>query len=138
VTLNAGGYDTHANQQATFPNLLKVVCDSVAAFQRDLEQRGVADRVLTLLWSEFGRRVAENASGGTDHGEAGCAFLIGSRSKGGMVGEFPGLTTLSDGNLRATSDFRSMYCSLLEQWFNHDAAAVIPGAGSFGRPVLVK
>jgi uncharacterized protein (DUF1501 family) len=90
------------------------------------------------VWSEFGRRPRENGSG-TDHGAAGLALLIGSRASGQMVGEFPGLATLDNQqNLRSTSDFRAMYCALLEQWLGYDAAAVIPGAGSFTRPTLVK
>jgi uncharacterized protein (DUF1501 family) len=110
----------------------------VLAFQRDLEARGLADRVLITLWSEFGRRPEENGSG-TDHGAAGTAFVVGSKAKGQMVGEFPGLAQLDDDdNLRATSDFRAMYCSLLEQWFGFDSARVIPGAASFARPALVK
>jgi len=90
------------------------------------------------MWSEFGRRPEENGSGGTDHGAAGCAFVIGSPAKGQMVGEFPGLGTLDeDDNLLHTSDFRALYCSLLEQWLGFDAARVIPGAGYFPRPALV-
>ena len=88
------------------PKNLKLTFDSLLAFQRDLEARGLADRVLTLVWSEFGRRAAENGSG-TDHGAAGVGFLIGTRASGRMIGEFPGLEKLDkDGNLRATSDFR--------------------------------
>ena len=91
------------------------------------------------MWSEFGRRPEENGSLGTDHGAAGCAFVIGSKAKGEMVGEFPGLASLdADDNLRVTSDFRGMYCSLLEQWLGYDAEAIIPGASGFARPTLVK
>ncbi|HEX2016012.1 MAG TPA: DUF1501 domain-containing protein, partial [Solirubrobacteraceae bacterium] len=87
VTVNAaGGFDTHANQAASLPADLGRTCQSLLAFQRDLEARGVAGRVLVLLWSEFGRRPQENGSG-TDHGAAGCAFVIGTRAKGQMVGE---------------------------------------------------
>ncbi|HWH93690.1 MAG TPA: DUF1501 domain-containing protein [Baekduia sp.] len=133
-----GAYDTHSDQAASLaPNLGKTV-DALVAFQRDLEARGLADRVLIQLWSEFGRRPKENGSG-TDHGAAGCAFVIGTRAKGQMVGEFPGLTTLdAQSNLRNTSDFRAMYCSLLEQWLGVDAAQVIPGAAGLARPALVK
>jgi uncharacterized protein (DUF1501 family) len=94
--------------------------------------------VLIELWSEFGRRPRENGSG-TDHGAGGVAFLIGSRASGQMVGEFPGLTKLDvNENVVKTSDFRGMYCSLLEQWFQTDAGLVIPEAASFERPTLVK
>jgi uncharacterized protein (DUF1501 family) len=134
-----GGYDTHDDQREDFEEGLKAVSDTLLAFQRDLEARGVADRVLTQVWSEFGRRGEENASRGTDHGAAGIGFLVGTRARGTMVGEFPGVARLdSDGNLRATSDFRSVYCALLEQWLGTDAGAVIPNAARFQRPALVK
>ena len=115
-----GGYDTHANQAESLPKNLKLTFDSLLAFQRDLEARGIADRVLTLVWSEFGRRAAENGSG-TDHGAAGVGFLIGARAAGRMVGEFPGLAKLDrDGNLRATSDYRGVYGALCGDWFGVD------------------
>ncbi len=134
----AGGFDTHDNQETPFVEGIGQTCDSILAFQRDLESRGIADRVITLLWSEFGRRPEQNGSDGTDHGAGGCAFLIGSSVAGTMIGEWPGLATLDvDDNLRSTSDFRAAYCSLLEQWFDVDAAAVIPGAAGFSRPVLI-
>ena len=112
VTISAaGGYDTHSDQAADLPSNLQETCDGLLAFQRDLEARGLADRVLVEVWSEFGRRPEENGSAGTDHGAAGCAFVIGSKAKGEMVGEFPGLATLDENdNLRVTSDFRGMYC----------------------------
>ena len=134
----AGEYDTHDHQANDFAQDLRLASDSLKAFQRDLEARGLADRVLVQVWSEFGRRVEENGSEGTDHGAAGVGFLMGSRTTGTMVGEFPSLTNLDeDDNLRATSDFRATYCSLLEQWFDTDAAAVVPDASSFGRPTLI-
>lgn len=135
----AGGYDTHANQASALSHNIRRTSDSIYAFQRDLEQRGLADRVLVQVWSEFGRRPEENGSAGTDHGAAGCAMVIGTKAAGTMVGEFPGLGKLDRlQNLRYTSDFRSMYCSLLEQWLGQDAASIIPGAERFARPVLVK
>jgi uncharacterized protein (DUF1501 family) len=134
-----GSYDTHDEQAEDYRNYLGETCDGLLAFQRDLEARGLADRVLVEMWSEFGRRPEENGSAGTDHGAAGCAFVIGSQAKGEMVGEFPGLATLDgNDNLRSTSDFRAMYCSLLEQWLGHDAGPIIPGASGFARPSLVK
>ncbi len=141
VTLEAPGmYDTHAQQADELSDALKLTSDTLLAFQRDLEARGLADRVLVHVWSEFGRRAKENASLGTDHGAAGTGFLIGTRVRGTMVGEFPGLTSGLDekGNLRATSDFRGVYSALLEQWFGTDAGAIIPGAASFQRPSLIK
>ncbi|MBS1887736.1 MAG: DUF1501 domain-containing protein [Actinobacteria bacterium] len=140
VTLNAaGGYDTHSDEAEDLGKYLTETCAGILAFQRDLEARGLQDRVLIELWSEFGRRPQENGSSGTDHGAAGCAFVVGSKAQGTMVGEFPGLAQLDeDENLRVTSDFRGMYCSLLEQWLGFDAAQVIPGAEGFERPQLVK
>ena len=86
------------------------------------------------------RRAKENGSGGTDHGAAGTAFLIGSRAAGRQIGEFPGLGSGldGDGNLTPTSDFRAVYASLLEQWLGFDAARIIPGAAKLARPTLVK
>jgi uncharacterized protein (DUF1501 family) len=140
VTVDAddADFDTHADQGKNFAPRIQAVMDAVLAFQRDLEARGLAGRVLTSLWSEFGRRPQENGSG-TDHGAAGSAFVIGARAAGTMVGEFPGLNVLDENdNLRATSDFRGLYCALLEQWLGNDASAVIPGAASFQRPRVVR
>ena len=140
VALTAPGmYDTHDDQPQELADGLKLTADSLLAFQRDLEARGLADRVLVHVWSEFGRRAKENGSNGTDHGAAGAGFLIGSRASGKMIGEFPGLAKLDDdGNLRATSDFRGLYAALLEQWLGADADAIIPGASRFARPQVVK
>jgi uncharacterized protein (DUF1501 family) len=136
-----GGYDTHSEQAQDLADGLGITASCLHAFQRDLEARGIADRVLVHVWSEFGRRAEQNGSDGTDHGAAGTSFLIGSRVRGRMVGEFPGLKEGSgldaDGNLVATSDFRAVYASLLEQWFGFDAAQVIPAAASFARPQLI-
>lgn len=135
----AGGYDTHAGQAPTLKGNIKATSDAIFAFQRDLERRGLADRVLVHVWSEFGRRPAENGSAGTDHGAAGIGLVIGSRASGRMAGEFPGLKRLDRlGNLRHTSDFRGLYCGLLEQWFEQDPTPIIPGASRFARPMVVK
>jgi uncharacterized protein (DUF1501 family) len=141
VALQAPGmYDTHSEQAGELTSGLKLTVDSLLAFQRDLEARALADRVVTLVWSEFGRRAKENGSRGTDHGAAGIGFLIGSQVRGQMIGEFPGLGTGidSEGNLRATADYRGLYCALIEQWLGTDAAAVIPGADGFVRPALLR
>ena len=138
VSLNAvGSYDTHASEVDTLSANLEQTVPALVAFQRDLEARGLDQRVLIQVWSEFGRRPRENGSG-TDHGAGGLALLIGTRAAGKMVGEFPGLSKLDENeNVIRTSDFRSMYCSLLEQWFQTEAGLVIPEAASFERPVLV-
>lgn len=134
-----GGYDTHERQPDDLAKNLQLTSDTLLAFQRDLEARGLADRVLTLVWSEFGRRVEENGSMGTDHGAAGIGFILGTRASGRMIGEFPGLDRLDPvGNLRATSDYRAVYSSLLEQWLGADAGAVIPNAAKYGRVPVVR
>ncbi|HET7128789.1 MAG TPA: DUF1501 domain-containing protein [Gaiellaceae bacterium] len=141
VALEATGeYDTHASQTSALTPALTTTAASLYSFQRDLEARGVADRVLTLVWTEFGRRAEENGSGGTDHGAAGTGFLIGTRAAGTQVGEYPGLTSGldRDGNLKATSDFRGVYAALLEQWLRFDAERILPHAKGFTRPTLVK
>jgi uncharacterized protein (DUF1501 family) len=139
VTVSApGGYDTHSNQAAGFSTNLGRTCDALLAFQRDLEAKGHDDRVLMEVWSEFGRRPDENGSAGTDHGAAGCAFVIGTRALGTMVEEFPGLASLDeDDNLVWTSDFRGMYCSLLEDWLGTDPAGIIPGEATLPRYSLI-
>ena len=142
MTLNAaGGYDTHSNQAAGLSSGLLTTTANIRAFWHDLELRGLADRVVISLWSEFGRRPAENGSAGTDHGAAGAAFVIGKNIRQGLIGEFPGLAAGSGldaaNNLRATADFRGLYCALLEQWFQTEAAGIIPSAASFARPTLL-
>jgi uncharacterized protein (DUF1501 family) len=134
ATMSAvGGYDTHEEEANTLSSNLQRTCDAVLAFQRDLEARGLDDRVLVEMWSEFGRRPEENG-GGTDHGAAGLSFVVGKHAGGTMIGGFPGLATLDeDDNLIHTSDFRSMYCTLLEDWLGVDAGPIIPGADSLAR-----
>lgn len=132
-------FDTHSSEASVFVPALKLVADSIASFQADLEARGIADRVVVHVWSEFGRRAMENGSAGTDHGAAGVSMLIGSRVAGRMIGEWPDLAHLdANGNQRENVDFRGVYCSLLEQWFGADAAAVIPGAGRQRRYTLLQ
>ena len=140
ATVNGqGGYDTHSDQAASLTRNLTATTDALAAFQADLEQRGIADRVLMHVWSEFGRRAAENDSGGTDHGAAGVGFVIGTQASGALIGEPPSVTNLdAHGNLRVTSDYRALYCSLLEDWLGTDADGIIPGAGSFGRYAVIR
>ena len=133
ATLNAvGGYDTHSGQANTFTSNVQRTVDALVAFQADVEARGLADRVLVHVWSEFGRRPAENGSAGTDHGAAGAGFLIGTRARPQMIGEFPGVTSLDPhGNLRATSDFRTLYRSLVDGWLGGASPAdIIPGTSA--------
>jgi len=131
-------FDTHSAQATTFDTGVQEVADSLAAFQADLEARGIDDRVIVHVWSEFGRRAQENGSDGTDHGAAGTSLLIGSRVNGGMIGEFAPLSNLDvNGNQQENVDFRGVYASLIEQWFGHDASDVIPGAAKFQRYSLI-
>ena len=141
VSITAPGhYDTHAGQVQPLSSGLKLTSDALLAFQRDLEQRGLADRVLVHVWSEFGRRAQENGSQGTDHGAAGVGFLIGSQVAGGMIGQYPGLKTGLDsqGNLVPTADFRGVYSALIAQWLGGDPTRVIPNASAFAQPALLK
>ena len=139
VAIESGGYDTHSNQLGSLPDDLLEISNSILAFQRDLEVKGLADRVILHVWSEFGRRPREN-DGGTDHGAAGTGFIVGSKASGQTVGAFPGIAPAqldNRQNLRHTSDFRGVYCSLLESWLGVSAAGIIPNESQFTRPVLV-
>ncbi len=121
------GFDTHAGQAAAQSRLLEWFASGMSAFQRDLDQMGQADRVLTMAFSEFGRRVEENASAGTDHGTAGPLFLFGPQLKGGWAGRRPDLTQLDvNGDLKFTTDFRSVYATILEDWLGADQGLVLP------------
>lgn len=128
VYFSAGGFDTHARQPENHEKLLKGFSDGVAAFQKEMEQIGKADKVVVLVFSEFGRRCYENASLGTDHGQAGPMFLIGKNVRGGFHGAGPDLQDLVDGDLRWKIDFRDVYASALEEWMGGDSSLVL-GAG---------
>jgi uncharacterized protein (DUF1501 family) len=123
-----GGFDTHANQLNSHSGLLREVGDSVRAFFEDLRRAGQADRVLLLAFTEFGRRLAENASGGTDHGTAAPVFLVGPRVRPGVHGPNPNLRELTDGDPRHALDFRRIYATVLDQWLACPSAAVLGGA----------
>jgi uncharacterized protein (DUF1501 family) len=133
-----GGYDTHDDQKSDFEKNIKMTADTLLAFQRDLEKRGLQDRVLIEVWSEFGRRPEENGSAGTDHGAAGSAMLIGSRVKRQLLGEFTGLAQLDeDDNMRPSLDYRALHGAILDQWFGFDAARIIPGVRNFQLPSIL-
>jgi uncharacterized protein (DUF1501 family) len=119
------GFDTHANQRFMQDRLLSRVASNLEAFQQDLEAMGKAEQVLTLVFSEFGRRVQENASKGTDHGTAAPMLLLGAGVKGGMYGTEPRLDELEGGDLRHHVDFRAVYATVLERWLGADPAAVL-------------
>jgi uncharacterized protein (DUF1501 family) len=113
-----GGYDTHTNQLGAQQRLLGDLADSVKAFVDDMKAQGNMGRVLVMTFSEFGRRVAENANGGTDHGAAAPMFIIGNRVKAGLLGQYPSLAPgdLYQGDIKYSVDFRSVYAAVLENW----------------------
>jgi uncharacterized protein (DUF1501 family) len=125
--VSQGGYDTHSKQAPAHEALLGELSAALAAFQKDMAKQGSADRVLTLTFSEFGRRVDENASGGTDHGAASCLFLTGSKLKGGLTGTYPSLEKLGEGDLMHMVDFRSVYATILHKWLECDAEKLLGG-----------
>ena len=120
-----GGFDTHARQPADQEKLLGQLSDALAAFYQDLAAHNRAQNTVTMTWSEFGRRAGQNASDGTDHGSAAPLFIVGGAVKGGFYGDMPALTNLDAGNLRYTTDFRSVYATLLDQWLQADANALL-------------
>lgn len=122
-----GGFDTHSAQLNQQPRLLRQLGDALNAFYRDLEAQGLDKDVLTMTWSEFGRRVQQNASNGTDHGTAAPLFLVGSGVKGGLYGDPPDLGNLDNGNLRHSIDFRSVYATVIERWLQADSKSVLGG-----------
>jgi uncharacterized protein (DUF1501 family) len=116
--VSQGGYDTHTNQVGTHQRLLQDLGDSVKAFTDDLKAQGNMQRVLVMTFSEFGRRVSDNANSGTDHGAAAPMFVIGNHVKAGLLGQYPSLAPadLFQGDVKYTVDFRSVYAGVLENW----------------------
>lgn len=128
---NLGGFDTHAGQggeQGRHAQLMDTLSAALKAFYEDLKRQGNDGRVLTMSFSEFGRRVAQNASGGTDHGTAAPMFLFGPMVKAGVHGKHPSLTDLDQGDLKHTIDFRSVYASILENWLKADSKTILEGS----------
>lgn len=121
------GFDTHAQQAVTHAILLREWSDAVSTLVRDLEAHGRADRVCVMTFSEFGRRVAENASEGTDHGTAGPMFLCGGGVKAGIIGKRTSLTDLQDGDLKHEIDFRQVYAAVLKSWLGTDPSTILGG-----------
>jgi uncharacterized protein (DUF1501 family) len=119
------GFDTHSDQQAAHAGLLQQLGGALAAFTEDLQGHGQLDRVATLVFSEFGRRVEENASRGTDHGAAAPVFVIGNQVKSGLIGKHPSFTDLEDGDIKFHTDFRAVYATLLENWLGWPAAPIL-------------
>jgi uncharacterized protein (DUF1501 family) len=129
--ITLGGFDTHANQQNKHNTLMTTLASGLAAFYNDLSAHGKADNVIIMTWSEFGRRVEENGSQGTDHGTAAPMFLLGNGLNKGIFGEPPSLSNLdANGNLKYTIDFRSIYATVLDRWMGASSQDVL--GGSFG------
>ena len=126
-SVEIGGFDTHADQTPTQQTLLSELDTGVTAFVDALSGPTVGDGTVVVVYTEFGRRVTGNASGGSDHGWANVVFVAGHSVKGGWYGEPPSLSTLSDGNLVYTTDFRSVYATLLAQVLGVDPASFLPG-----------
>ena len=125
VPYRNNAFDTHVYQADLHARLWSYASDHIAAFVRDMDRLGRGDDVVVMVFSEFGRRVAENTSLGTDHGTAGPAFIIGKPVKGGHYGGVPSLTDLDDGNLRFTTDFRRLYATLIRGWMGNDQVAQV-------------
>lgn len=129
VFLSIGSFDTHAGQRAQQDRLLGYLGDGLLAFYTDLAAHGLDKKVLTMTFSEFGRRVAQNASNGTDHGTAMPLFVLGGGVKGGVYGEHPSLTDLDrNGDLKFATDFRAVYATVIEKWLGRNPADVLTGA----------
>jgi uncharacterized protein (DUF1501 family) len=122
------GFDTHGTQLATHPRLLQELGASLQAFLRHLDKAGLGEQVLVLVFSEFGRRLAENGSGGTDHGTAGPVFLLGRSVKSGLHGSCPDLGDLEGGDPRHAIDFRRVYSTVLENWLGCPSKGILGGA----------
>jgi len=128
IYVQHGSFDTHVSQLQTQNRLLAEFSDAIAAFYGDLAAHGNDGGVLTMTFSEFGRRIEENGSRGTDHGEASPLFLIGGGVKGGLYGTAPDLARTSIGNVAYSTDFRSVYATVLEKWLGRPSQKILSGA----------
>jgi uncharacterized protein (DUF1501 family) len=123
--VSLGGFDTHANEKQRHDKLMADLSQGVGAFWADLQKQNNADRVLMMTFSEFGRRVETNASGGTDHGAAAPMFLFGPSLKPGFYGRHPSLTDLDQGDLKYQMDFRNVYASVLQGWMDTPSKPIL-------------
>jgi uncharacterized protein (DUF1501 family) len=144
ITIDWGSFDTHGDQIGSQDPQLAVLSQALAAFKADLIARGLEQRVLTLVYSEFGRRIGSNDSLGTDHGAGGLVMVSGSSVLGGLAGEHPGVQGDQNDNLVPITDFRTVYQALISEWLGGDPTAILPG-GPFpgiqrydGRSALLK
>jgi len=122
-----GGFDTHTNQGALAgrqPDLFTQLAVGIKAFYDDTVALGIANKVVTLTFSEFGRRFAENGGNGTDHGEASVLFAIGDPVVGGVYGTVPAMNDLNKGNLKVHTDFRQVYATVIDKWLASPGAHV--------------
>jgi uncharacterized protein (DUF1501 family) len=131
----AGGFDTHSEQLDRHHEGLHLVAQSLVDFWSALEKRGWAESTLVMVFSEFGRRVEENQSGGTDHGTAGPVFMLGKGLKGGFLGQYPSLapSALLDGDLKHNVDFRAIYSGILEHWLEVPAEPILGRSQEYDR-----
>ena len=123
-------FDTHANQASLHSGLWSDVSNNVDTFYQDLRDHNASDNVMLLMFTEFGRRISDNGSG-TDHGAGGIAFVVGEHVKGGIYGEYPSLEPSQQeegGNLKYNMDFRSIYTTVVEDWFKMDAQPIVGGS----------
>ena len=129
VTYAGNSFDTHVQQADLHSRLLMYTADAVRGFMEDLKRIGRADEVAVMIFTEFGRRVEENGSLGTDHGTATPMFIVGKGVRGGFYGKHPSLTDLDDGNMKMTTDFRRVYATMIKEWLGYDdTAAVLKGS----------
>jgi uncharacterized protein (DUF1501 family) len=144
--LSTGGYDTHAGQGGggggAYANLMGTLGDGLAAFYTDIRNQGLASDTTVIVFSEFGRRISENGSAGTDHGAGGLMMALGGSVRGGLYGTAaslaPGHPTLENnsGDVRHETDFRSVYASLLDQWFGVNSVPILGGDFRAGAPAI--
>ncbi len=128
VTYQGNAFDTHVQQADLHSRLLMYTADAVRGFMEDMKRIGRADDVAAMIFTEFGRRVEENGSLGTDHGTATPMFLVGRGVTGGLHGQHPSLTDLDDGNMRMTTDFRRVYATVIDEWLGcSDTASILKG-----------
>jgi len=125
--VSLSGFDTHSNQITQQANLLTQLSDGLAAFQKDLEAHQLDGQVLTMTFSEFGRRPSENESRGTDHGTAAPLFVMGSRVKGGLHGTAPSLKLERNQDITFSTDFRQVYATALDAWLNCPSEPILGG-----------
>jgi len=125
LSVELGGFDSHNGQRNQHDGRMRELDEALGVFLQDIHGSPAGKNVIVVAFSEFGRRVQENASGGTDHGVAGPVLVAGSSVKGGIYGKHPSLTDLDDGDLKHTTDFRSVYGTVIEKWFGADQAKVL-------------